>query len=246
MTVGICDDDEKIRKHLVKLVRSFTENIPVQTEEDKEQKLETEILDFADGTELLAYEGSFDIVIMDIDMKETNGLDAAKKLRETSDAILIFVTAWKEYVFNAFDLEAFHYLLKPLDEQKFLEVLQKAFHKLLVKEERKSGAFTVKTLDGFRTVKQSDIYYAENIARKIVLHTKQGSIAYYDKMIHLQEQLGSGFFRCHRGYLVSLDKVRKYDSREIELVNGDKVLLSRQKYADFVQAYMDYMVEENG
>lgn len=64
-------------------------------------------------------------------------------------------------------------------------------------------------------------------------------------MDHLEQQLGSGFFRCHRGYLVSLDKIKQYDSREIELVNGDKILLSRQKYSDFVHAYMEYMVEED-
>lgn len=63
-------------------------------------------------------------------------------------------------------------------------------------------------------------------------------------MEHLEKQLGNGFFRCHRGYLVSLDKVKQYDSREIELINGDIILLSRQKYSDFVQAYMKYMVEE--
>lgn len=234
MTIAVCDDDEKIRKHLVKLIRSFTDqagNSPL-------------ILEFSDGEKLLAHEVQPDIVIMDIGMDGMNGMETAARLREISDPILIFVTALKDYVFEAFDVGAFHYLLKPVDENKFFEVLERALGEIGARGSRKNAGFTVKTLEGFRTVKCNDIYYAENIARKIVLHTKEGDISYYEKMDHLEKQLGNGFFRCHRGYLVSLDKVKQYDSREIELVNGDIILLSRQKYSDFVQAYMKYMVEE--
>lgn len=234
MTIAVCDDDDKIRKHLVGMIRSFTDKCenPVQ------------ILEFSGGEELLVSEGKPDIVIMDIGMGGMNGMEAAARLRQVSDAILIFVTALKDYVFDAFDVGAFHYLLKPVDENKFFEVLERALGEIEVRNGKKRAGFTVKTLEGFRTVKSNDIYYAENIARKIVLHTKEGDISYYEKMEHLEKQLGNGFFRCHRGYLVSLDKVKQYDSRQIELINGDTILLSRQKYPDFVQAYMKYMVEE--
>lgn len=234
MTIVVCDDDEKIRKHLAGMIRSFTDKYenPVQ------------ILEFADGKELLAAEMQPDIVIMDIGMGGMNGMETAAKLREISDPILIFVTALKDYVFDAFDVGAFHYLLKPVDENKFYEVLERALGEIEARGNKKQAGFTVKTLEGFRTVKCNDIYYAENIARKIVLHTREGDISYYEKMEHLEKQLGNGFFRCHRGYLVSLDKVKQYDSREIELINGDIILLSRQKYPDFVQAYMKYMVED--
>jgi len=235
MTIAVCDDDEKIRKHLAGLIRSFT---------DKDGK-SVQILEFSRGKELLEYQEQTDIVIMDIGMNGMNGIETAAELRKVSDAILIFVTAWKDYVFDAFDVGAFHYLLKPIDENKFFEVLDRALTEIQTRNSKKSAGFTVKTLEGFRTVKIRDIYYAENIARKIVLHTEQGDISYYEKMDHLEQQLGSGFFRCHRGYLVSLDKIKQYDSREIELVNGDKILLSRQKYSDFVHAYMEYMVEED-
>lgn len=234
MTIAVCDDDEKIRKHLVKMIRSFTDR-----EDDPAL-----ILEFSGGEKLLTCEVQPDIVIMDIGMDGMNGMETAAKLREISDPILIFVTALKDYVFEAFDVGAFHYLLKPVDENKFFEVLERALGEIEARGSKKNAGFTVKTLEGFRTVKCNDIYYAENIARKIVLHTKEGDISYYEKMEHLEKQLGNGFFRCHRGYLVSLDKVKQYDSREIELVNGDVILLSRQKYSDFVQAYMKYMVEE--
>ena len=235
MTIAVCDDDEKTRKHLAGLIRSFI---------DKDIE-SVQILEFSGGKELLEYQGQLDIVIMDIGMNGMNGMETAARLRKVSDTILIFVTAWKDYVFDAFDVGAFHYLLKPVDENKFFEVLERALTEIQTRNGKKSAGFTVKTLEGFRTVKIKDIYNAENIGRKIVLHTGQGDIAYYEKMDHLEQQLGNGFFRCHRGYLVSLDKIKQYDRREIELVNGDKILLSRQKYSDFVQAYMKYMVEED-
>lgn len=235
MIIAVCDDDEKIRKYLAGLIRSFA---------DKNEN-NVQILEFSGGEALLEFQGQLDIVITDIEMKGMNGMEAAAKLREASDTILIFVTAWKDYVFDAFDVGAFHYLLKPVDENKFFGVLQRALGEAKAKNSRKDACFTVKTLEGFRTVKNKDIFYAENSARKIVLHTKQGDISYYDKMENLEQHLGSGFFRCHRGYLVSLDKIKQYDSREIELVNGEKILLSRQKYPEFVRVYMKYMLEED-
>lgn len=236
MIIAVCDDDENIRKHLAKMICSFTDKYddPVQ------------ILTFSSGEELLGCEVDLDIVIMDIGMSGMNGIKTAARLRQVSGAILIFVTALKDYVFDAFDVGAFHYLLKPVDENKFFEVLERALGEVEARSSKKNAGFTVKTLNGFRTVKSDDIYYAENIARKIVLHTREGDVSYYEKMEHLEKQLGNSFFRCHRGYLVSLDKVKQYDSREIVLVNGDRILLSRQKYSDFVQAYMKYMVEEEG
>lgn len=235
MTIAVCDNDGKIRGCLVRMIRSFTDKAGSPAL----------ILEFSEGEKLLACEVTPDIVIMDIGMDGMNGMETAARLREISNPILIFVTALRDYVFDAFDVGAFHYLLKPVDENKFYEVLERALGEIEARGSKKNAGFTVKTLDGFRTVKCNDIYYAENIARKIMLHTREGNIAYYEKMEHLEKQLGNGFFRCHRGYLVSLDKVKQYDSREIELVNGDIILLSKQKYSDFVQAYMKYMEEED-
>ena len=198
MTIAVCDDDDKIRKHLVGMIRSFTDKCenPVQ------------ILEFSGGEELLVSEGKPDIVIMDIGMGGMNGMEAAARLRQVSDAILIFVTALKDYVFDAFDVGAFHYLLKPVDENKFFEVLERALGEIEVRNGKKRAGFTVKTLEGFRTVKSNDIYYAENIARKIVLHTKEGDISYYEKMEHLEKQLGNGFFRFY-GYGFPLENPLK-------------------------------------
>lgn len=88
-----------------------------------------------------------------------------------------------------------------------------------------------------------NIYYGENDGRKITLHTKNGRFSYYEKMEELERKLGDAFFRSHRGYLVHLQEVAAYDRTSITLKCGDTVFLAKQKYNDFVAAYMNYLTK---
>lgn len=85
------------------------------------------ISDFATGEELLAADTEFDIIFLDIQMKGMGGIEAAKAIRQSNaDRVIIFITGIREYVFEAFDVSAFHYLFKPIEEQKLMEVLCRA------------------------------------------------------------------------------------------------------------------------
>ena len=86
---------------------------------------------FFNGQELLKYVESFDIVFLDIKMPEINGMELAKQMRENRrESIIVFVTSAEEYVFEAYDVEAFHFLLKPVNENKLKNVLKKAVVKI--------------------------------------------------------------------------------------------------------------------
>lgn len=223
MRIAICDDETRGRERIRTLLDS--EFSGAQTSE------------FDSGTKLIeAVKGGYqpDIVLLDIAMEGMNGMETAKKLRSLSDVILIFVTGIKEQVFQAFDVGAFHYLMKPVDQEKLKSVLDRA-----VKEvEKRAGApkfLLVKTAGAHRKVPVEDILYVENSGRKVILHTRTEKIEYYERMNHLEELLGEGFFRCHRGYLVALAAVSGYDNTSITLDSGDKVYLSKQKYAEFAK-----------
>lgn len=169
-------------------------------------------------------------------------MEVAKKIRETSDVIIIFVTALKEYVFEGYDVGAFHYLLKPVDEQKFMEVMDKAISQ--IKKEKNTQPLIIRMDGNYIKIPVNNIIYAENEARKIVLHTKnmkEETYSFYEKMEVLEQKLGDHFFRSHRGFLVNLQEVVRYDNANIELKNGDRVFLAKQKYNDFVTAYMNYL-----
>jgi DNA-binding LytR/AlgR family response regulator len=114
----------------------------------------------------------------------------------------------------------------------------------ILEREKEEMSLLIKADGSYMEVLAKNILYAENEARKIVLHTKnmpESSYTFYEKMEVLEKRLGEGFFRSHRGFLVNLREVYKYDATTIQMKNGDKVYLAKQKYNDFVTAYMKYL-----
>lgn len=168
-----------------------------------------------------------------------------KRLTEKFTDAEISVFADGEELLGArteFDVGAFHYLLKPVDEEKFMGVMDKAISR--IRREKKTEPLIVKIDGNYIKIPVSNITYAENEARKIVLHTKnmkEESYSFYERMEVLEHKLGDSFFRSHRGFLVNLKEIERYDNTGIELKNGEKVFLSKQKYNDFVTAYMNYL-----
>ena len=229
MYIAVVDDEKVIREDICKLI--------------EKQRPESRVEAFSTGEELLASQGRFDIVFLDIQMDGMNGIEAARSLRERQDEIvLIFITGIKEYVFDAFDLYAFQYLLKPLDEKKFAEVLDRAVKEAGRKKEKRGLFIKARNL----TLDQTDILYIESRGKKVEIHTARDkeSIEIYASMEDLEGQLGEGFYRCHRAYIVNMAYITEYGGDSILLTNGDKVYLAKRKYGDFVKAYMWHL--QNG
>ena len=228
LQIAVCEDEKAMGSYLKQLIDKRLAG-------RKEYQIEI----FEAGWQLLESDKKFDIFFLDIDLKDMSGIDMARKLRETSGAVIIFVTALKEYVFDAFDVQAFQYLLKPVNEEKFFRVLDGAVEECLA---GKGGEPLVIRIKGtYRSIMRENIVYAENDARKVVLHLKEEQISYYAKMSELEKILGGQFFRCHRGYLVNLNEVKSYDTGSIQLKNGETILMAKQKYSAFVSAYMEFL-----
>ena len=123
--MAVVDDEKAIREQICTLI--------------EEQQPGSRIESYAAGEELLASGKRFDIVFLDIQMEGMNGIEVARNLRkQQGDTILIFITGIKDYVFDALDLYAFQYLLKPIDEGKFAEVLERAVREAVRKKERRA------------------------------------------------------------------------------------------------------------
>lgn len=237
MQIIICDDEKSIQSLLrKKTTRFFAEkNIPC------------EILCCGSGEEVLslAKQGkTIDLLFLDIQMPGKNGMEIAKTLRrQHRDFLIIFVTALSEYVYEAFDVDALHYLVKPFDDEKLNQVLNKAirqYEKWTDTTNLDKQAILVKRGGLSTKVLFSDIIYAEVFNRKVMLHTINGDIEYYGKLTDLSEQAGADFFRTHRAYLVNLKYVEKYNASTIWLEQGT-ALLSKKQFSGFVQQYMQYI-----
>ncbi len=155
------------------------------------------------------------------------------------DPILIFIAEGKKHVLDVFDVEAFHYLLKPIDEEKLKEVLKRAENHCKLQKEKEPLIIRVNGENCY--VPKEEILYAENYARKVILHLGERQIAYYAKMGELEEQLGESFFRVHRGYLVNLRAVRSYHTAGVVLKNGEEILMAKSKFQKFEEVYMDFL-----
>lgn len=229
MRIAICDDERDVRELLAGKIRAAYQ--------------EAEIIFYESGEELLASDDGIDILFLDICMAGRNGMEAARELRRKStDTILIFVTALEEYVFQAFDVGAFHYLVKPFTDKKFSEVLCRAVEqhtRNLEKSRKKEGYIMINSRGVHMKVLLDSIIYAEVFNRKIVIHRADSDIEYYGKMSELANVAGEDFFRPHRAYLVNFKYVEKYDASAIYLEKGI-ALMAKQKFPEFVKKYMKY------
>ncbi|MCX4321152.1 MAG: LytTR family DNA-binding domain-containing protein, partial [Lachnospiraceae bacterium] len=174
-----------------------------------------------------------------------DGMKTAQIFREkASDKILIFVSSSREYVFEAYDVEAFQYLLKPVEDRKLKSVLQKA----VLKTERRSQEFIIVSRE--RQKKKlflDDIYYFEIKGRMVDVHGPEGIFTYYEQMGELENKLqDKGFFRCHKSYLVNLKYVDGYNRQEVILENEEKIVIAKRRYEQFVREVLKAMRENGG
>lgn len=256
--IVICDDDKNMQEILRQKTTAFC----------MERQTACRIVCLDAGEAVLAEAPAPDILFLDIRMPERDGMDIAGELRKRCpDMLLIFVTALPEYVYDAFDVGAFHYLVKPFADEKFREVLDRALTLWQEREERRGAsgrraeddgeqaeragtaeppALLVKRGGVSTKVAPDDIIYAEVFNRKVILHTKRGDIEYYGRLTELSEKAGDGFYRTHRAYLVNLRYVEKYTAAAVWLEQGRSVPVAKKQFAGFVRRYMHYINERRG
>lgn len=235
LSIGVCDDEIIECCNMARKIKDILE----------EMKIPCIIRQFRSGGELLQALESFDIVFLDIIMQDLDGMKTAQIFRErTSDKILIFVSSSKEYVFEAYDVEAFQYLLKPVDDRKLKRVLQKA----VLKTERRSQEFIIVSRE--RQKKKlflDDIYYFEIKGRMVDVHGAEGIFTYYEQIGELENKLqDKGFFRCHKSYLINLKYVAGYNRQEVFLESGENIVIAKRRYDKFVREVLKVMRENGG
>ena len=235
LSIAVCDDEIIACSNMAARIRNIMEQM----------KAPCLIHQFNSGQELLQAPERFDMVFLDIIMRDLDGMSAAQLLRTKSpDTILIFISSSREYVFDAYDVEAFQYLLKPIDVGKLRRVLQKA----VSKTETHSSEYMVISIE--RQKKKlylDDICYFEIRGRKIDIHKTDDILTYYEQIGILEKNLqGKGFFRCHKSYLINLRHVDTYNRQEVTLDNGEKIMIAKRRYDGFIKEILSYMRKSGG
>ncbi len=231
--IAVCDDEKNIRDCLCALVR--------------EQDIKCQITGYASAEEYLSDGREHDILFLDIEMGRSeshiNGMELAERIRGENavrQPVIIFVTGYEDYVYDAFDVGAFQYLLKPVNPDRFAKVFRRAVQTRL-DENRRNKTLTVRYAGITKTIALDQIYYMESQNHKIVIHLRDGELAYYARIGDLEEELQGQFFRIHKGFLINLAFVEEYSKTEVTMTSGDRIPISKYKYQDFTKAYLRFM-----
>lgn len=230
---AICDDEAIMEQEIKKKLSQYM---------SEKQIASYCISSFSNGRSLLESSCDFDLIFLDIQMEQPDGIETAKMLRrQKNHSLLIFVTVLKEYVFDAFEVQAYDYLLKPLDDGRFNRTMDRAMKDL---ERRRAKSIVVRRGISCEVVPLSRIVYCEVQGRKLYLHQNDGRIIdYYDRMEEFERRVDGRFFKCHRSYLVNLEYVCGCNDGQVILSQGSKIPVSRLRERELTQALLRYMKE---
>lgn len=232
---AVCDDEPLMAQGLASHLASYMEEHPA---------IAYSVNSFSSGRTLLESSDSFDVIFLDIQMEPPDGMETAKLLRQQGDhSLLVFVTVLKELVFDAFQVEAYDYLLKPINSAHFRRTMDRVLRAL---EQRITKDIVIQRRTGCEVVLLSDLVYCEVLGRKIYLHKQDGTVSdYYDKLEDLERRVDGRFFKCHRSYLVNLDYVRGCQDGQVMLSQGERIPASRLRERELTQALLRYMKGRN-
>ncbi len=228
--IAICDDEKHMSDHIRAMASDFF----------RKKNREIQLRTFSSGEELLSYDGQIDILFLDIQMKGMDGIETARKLRASKfQGFLIFITVLKEMVFQSFEVQAYDYLVKPVDEKQFEKTMERLY--VSMQNVGEDSLLVQKGYEG-RIIREEEIVFCEIIDRKIYLNLASGEVVdYYERIENLETKLGSHFFRCHRSYLINLKHLKGYKNGTACMDNGKEVPVSRLRSKEFSSVVLQYM-----
>lgn len=225
MRIAIVDDQEVWRISVDELIKKhYGENAPQIDQYDCGEK-------FYDQEE-------YDVVFMDIEMKQMDGFEAAKLYkRNNSEALILFLTTHVELSRRGYMVNAFRYI----DKTCIVEELEEALMAIdeLPKKDRVIAFHVVNMAE--MHIRIRDILFIETDKRNIIVHTLERDYLSNRGIEEVEEELKDcGFFRCHKSYLVNLERVRKIDRIYAHFSNGAKAMISTRKYAAMKEQFFAY------
>ena len=182
-----------------------------------------------------------DILILDNQMEQMNGIELAKKIREKDEEVaIIFVTGVLEHMSKGYSVGAINYLLKPLKEDELFDSLDRAYRKIKQLKEKKES---LKVVTDKQTIKirYSDIKYFVVYSHYVHVELLNKKITYKKKISDLEEELPkTQFLRCHRSYIVNLHFIKSIEKESLTLDDNTIIPISRGKREKVLEVFMNY------
>ena len=217
--IAICDDLESDRDYLKDLLNKWAINNSHLLNIDTFSSAESFLFHYEETKD-------YDILLLDIEMGLMDGVSMAKKIRQDNDAVqIIFITGYSDYIAEGYEVNALHYLIKPVKEEKLFSVLERAIEKV----NKNDVVLNLETANGMVRVPIYQIRFAEVFGNYVTRH------AYDDVVVkmtlnELEKILDERFYRVGRSVIVNLNEVSRVTRTEIKLLDGTSIHLPRGAY----------------
>lgn len=234
MKIAICDDNISFIDQMTEYLKKYSE----------EYLQEIQIKKFTRADAVLEYlhDNSIDILLLDLifTKEEINGIDVAKRIRETNPKMkIIFLSVEEQYALQGYSVDASGYFVKPIVYSELVEKLEK-----ISAEIKQIKGFAEKTDKGYFFFEYSDVVYIDTEKRKTCIHTLKGRYIISKTMKELGKQLDDKhFFRTHASYIVNFQYIKAIDGWDIIMKNQERVMISKYKKKEFMDCFMQYLDE---
>ena len=231
LSIAVVDDEKAFSDRLCRFIDQYSARSGIQAD----------VTCFEDGMDIAEdFRSKWDIIFLDIQMKLLDGLATARRIRACdSDVIIIFVTTMAQYAINGYEVDAFDYVLKPLEYPQFELRMKKAVKEV---EKRKNHTFIyLKKWNDWVKVSTDDILYVEVNGHTLKYVTEDETYEKRAKISEAEEELsGQPFSRCNLSFLVNLKRIDRI-SKDTVIIGPYQLPISRNRKKDFLQAFTDYL-----
>ncbi len=232
ISIAIVEDDILYKEEIKNLLEKYM----------SEKGVKFNISEFSDGEDIIeGYTGAFDLILMDIEMKFLDGLEAAKKIREVdTEVAIMFITNAPQYAINGYLVDALDYILKPINYFNFSQRLERALTKI---KKRDIKYVTINIQGAIKKIAIKDLLYIEVQNHNLFFKTKEDSFETRGTLSDFEESLSEyNFFRCHRCYIINIEKVDVCRGNDIE-INKNIIPVSRSKKKELLNLLNDFLNE---
>ena len=235
MNIIICDDSQNDRKILIELLQSYAQ----------EKKQCFEMIEYDSGADLCEDESALQkcqLVFLDINMEDMDGLKAAMKIKEEYPKLpVVLVTAYMNYALDGYKVKASRFLLK----DHLAETIGECMDDLIVEIQKNSRILEFSFVEGTIKLHADDIIYIETARHKNIFYTEKGIYSIYKKLDELEAELKAiGFVRIHLSFLVNMRYIAKISSYVLTLTTGKEISVPKSRYAQVKRQYMLFKGEE--
>lgn len=216
---AICDDCDADRAYVLQMVNRWAASAGHTVRIDAFSSAESFLFRYAG-------ESDYDILLLDIEMGDMDGVTMAKELRKSNDTVqIIFITGYSDYISEGYEVAALHYLMKPVKEEKLRSVLDRAAEKLFKNEKILNFVLGGEMV----CVPIYQIRYADVLGNYVTIHA-QSDVTVKMTLGELEKQLDERFYRVGRSIIVNLTQISRVTKTEIKLSDGVVLPLPRGAY----------------